>query len=89
VHTPSPSQMAASGTISKAPAQSTGPPTGQEGLPRAPWTQAVQGNNKLHFMVKGFYLSPCHCELIEKIISPHNASLMKSDGTLVTRCQPF
>jgi len=55
----------------------------------APWTQVVQGNNKLHFMVKGFYLSPCHCELIEKIISPHNASLMKSDGALVTRCQPF
>lgn len=57
--------------------------------PNKAFTQVVQGNNKLHFTVKDFYLSWCYCELIEKLISPHNASLMKNDRAPVTRCQPF
>lgn len=55
-------------------------PTGtcsEHKVPNKAFTQAVQGNNKLHFTVKDFYLPWRYGELIEKLISPHNSSLMK------------
>lgn len=81
-HTSSPSQTGTFGTISKAPAESTGLPTG-------PSPRQSREITKLHFAVKDFYLSWCYCELIKKLTSPHNASLTKSDRAPVTRCQPF
>lgn len=53
------------------------------------FTQTVQGNNKLHFIVKDFYLPWCYGELIEELISPHNTSLMKRNRMPGKRGHPF
>lgn len=58
-------------------------------VPNKAFTQAIQGNNKLHFTVKKFYL-PWHSgELIGKLISLHNTILMKRNRVPVKRCHPF
>lgn len=58
-------------------------------VPNKAFTQAVQGNKKLHFKVKDYYL-PWHWgELMEKLIPPHNGSLMKRNRVPEKTCHTF
>lgn len=58
-------------------------------VPSKALTQAAQGNNKLHFTVKDFYLPWCYGELMEKLISPHYTSLVKRNRVPVKTCHPL
>lgn len=64
-------------------------PNREHRVPNKAFTQAVQGNNKLHCTAKDFYLPWRYGELIEKFISPHNINLMKRNRMPAKRYHPF